>query len=411
MKMIGRLATIAILGALDIIAASAADWPQWRGPNRDAKSSETGLLAAWPEGGPEKLWRAEGLGDGYGSPAIKDGRVFVQGSDQNASVLFCLDEAGGELRWTRYVGVKLSDGKGDGPRSTPTVDGDRVYVLTGRGDLACFETERGKKVWSRNILKDYRARNIGWGISESPLVEGRMVIVSPGGRGATMVALDKLTGKEIWRTRELRDGAAHSSAIAATVGDKRVILNFTDKAGIGVDAETGRVYWRYKQPANRTANCTTPIFHDDSVFYTSAYGTGGGVLKLEPRRGGFHTEQTYFNRTISNHHGGVVLVGGYLYGFSGRGLTCMEYATGKEMWKNRSVGKGSLAYADGLLYLLGERNVAGLAEATPEGYREKGRFKIEDRGYSSWAHPAIAGGRLYIRNRDVLECYDVRGGK
>ena len=282
-------------------------------------------------------------------------------------------------------------------------------MLTENGDLACLRERDGSRVWSKNILKEYGGSNPKWLISESPLVDGNRLIVSPGGSNAGIVALDKMTGAEIWRAKELSDQAGYASCIVADVGGVRSYINFTANAAVGVRADDGKLMWRYTNVANRTANCATPIFADNKVFFSSAYGTGGALLNLTAQNGEVKAQEAYFTRDMMNHHGGMVLVNGYLYGFSNAILTCIEFNTGKVMWKDRSVGKGSISYADGMLYLLGEKQLVGLAEANPSAYVEKGRFPINDRGWDSWAHPVVVGGKLYIRNQNELTCYDVKG--
>jgi outer membrane protein assembly factor BamB len=384
------------------------DWPQWQGPNRNGLSSETGLLQQWPSSGPPKLWSVTGLGGGYGSLAIVGDRVFVQGLRAGQqSVVNVLAREDGAGVWSKALGSAGSNDRGPGPRGTPTIDGDRMYVLTERGDLWCLKTANGEEIWTRNILRDFGARQIPWLISESPLVDGNNVIVTPGGPRASIVALDKMTGKTVWAAQELSDEAGYASPIAATVGDVRVIMTLTSDAGVGVRASDGKLMWRFTPVANNTANITTPIFHDNKVFYTSAYNTGGALLGLTPSNGSVSATQIYFTRELQNHHGGVVLVGGYLYGYHNAILTCLEFGTGKVMWRDRSVGKGSLTYADGHLYILSENNIVGLVAASPAGYQEKGRFKIPDHGLPSWAHPVVSGGRLYIRDQDTLTAYDI----
>ncbi|MCH8333713.1 PQQ-like beta-propeller repeat protein [Candidatus Sumerlaeota bacterium] len=388
-------------------AQSGHDWPQWRGPDRTGVSTETGLLKSWPKGGPALLWTASGLGEGYGPVSVRGDRVYVQGTAGSESFVFCLERASGEMVWRRALGRKLRDGKGDGPRGAPTVQERVLYALTGAGDLACLDTSDGSVVWSLNILRDFHASNIGWGISESPLIEGDKVIVTPGGPGATVVALDTQSGATIWTSEGLSDAAGYASCVAGDAGGVRVIATMTAEAGVGLRVSDGRLLWRYSRPSNGTANVATPILYDNKVFYTTAYGTGGGLLRLDPGRADIGSRQVYFNRNMQNHHGGVVLVDGYIYGFSDSILTCLEFETGKRVWRNRSVGKGSLMAADGHLYLIGENNRVGLAEATPEGYRETGRFRIADSGQPAWAHPVVAGGRLFIRNQDTIACYDI----
>ena len=388
--------------------AALSDWPQWHGPNRTALSTETGLLKAWPADGPTVVWSISNLGEGYGSVAIKGDRIYVQGVKDNQSSVFCLSRGDGKTVWVTALGPRLGQDRGPGPRGTPTVEGDKLFALAESGDLGCLKISDGSVVWRRNILKDFGGRNPKWLISESPLIDGDRLIVTPGGEGASIVALDKATGKTIWTTKELSDEAGYSSCVAADIGGVRTIVGFTGRAGVGVRAADGKLMWRYEPVSNRTANIATPIVHDNKVFYTSAYGTGCALLGLKVQGGEVKAEEIYFSREMMNHHGGVVLLNGYLYGFNNAILSCVEFATGKTVWRDRSVGKGTLTYADGQLYLLSENNVVGLAEASPAGYSEKGRFKIADQGWPSWAHPVVCGGKLYIRNQGTLACYDVK---
>jgi outer membrane protein assembly factor BamB len=388
--------------------ATAGDWPQWQGPDRNGLSTETGLLQKWPTSGPPLVWSVSTLGGGYGSIAVKGDRIFVQGAKNKESVIYTLSRADGKGIWSKAIGPAGTNDRGPGPRGTPTVDGDRVYVLTERGDLACLKAQDGTAVWQRNILSDFGGRQIPWLISESPLVDANLLIVTPGGAAAGVVALDKMTGKTIWTAKELSDEAGYASPIAADVQGVRVVMTLTSQAGVGIRASDGKLMWKYSQVANGTANIATPIFHDNKVFYASNYGTGGALLGLTAQNGEVKAQQIYFTRDMQNHHGGVLLVNGYLYGFHNSILACLEFATGKVLWRDRSVGKGSLTYADGNLYILSEDNVVGLAAAAPTNYQEKGRFRIADQGLPSWAHPVVSGGRLYIRNQTTLTAYDVR---
>ena len=404
---ISRFALVTTFALAAGVTIGAADWPQWQGPDRTGLSKETGLLKAWPANGPAVVWTAAGFGNGYGSPAVAGERVYLQGTRSGSSVVVALNRADGKEVWSKGLGRVGDDDRGPGPRSTPTVDGDRVYALTENGDLACLKTD-GTAVWQRNILKDFGGPQLQWLISESPLVDGAHVIVSPGGAGASIVKLDKMTGKTVWTTKELSEPAGYSSPIVADVQGVRTYLTFTAGAGVGVRASDGKLMFRYTNAANRTANITTPIFSDNKAFFTSAYGTGAGLISLKAENGSVTANEIYFTREMKNHHGGVVLVNGYLYGFNDAILTCLEFATGKQMWRDRSVGKGSITFADGHLYLQGEGNMLGLAEASPEGYKEKGRFQIADKGLPSWAHPVVSGGRLYVRNQDSLVAYDIK---
>ncbi len=401
------MASTTLAAAQAAAQTSAGDWPQWRGPDRSGLSRESGLLKQWPAAGPPLAWTTTNLGAGYGSISTSGSRIFVQGLRNRQSIVSALSRDTGQSVWSKALGPGGNNDRGSGPRGTPTVDGDRLYVLTESGDLWCLKHD-GTEVWHRNILQDFSGRNIQWLVSESPLVDGAHVIVSPGGRGASLVALDKMTGKTVWTSKELSDEAGYASAVAADVQGVRTIMTITSQAGVGVRASDGKLMWKYRPAANSTANVATPVFFDNKVFYSSAYGTGGALLGLRAQAGEVTSQEIYFTREMQNHHGGVLLVNGYLYGYNNSILTCLEFATGKMAWRNRSVGKGSLTYADGHLYVVSEDHVVGLVEATPTAYRETGRFAIRDLGAPSWAHPVVSGGRLYVRNQDTLAAHDIR---
>src|SRR6185503_12523935 len=289
---------------------SPSDWPQWHGPNRTALSTETGLVKTWPTAGPPVVWSIANIGEGYGSISIKGDRIFVQGVKAGQSSVFCLNRADGKIVWVAALGARLGQDRGPGPRGTPTVDGDQLYALAENGELACIKANDGSILWRRNILKDFDGRNPKWLISESPLVEGKNVIVTPGGEGASIVALDKLTGKTVWQTKELNDEAGYSSCLAVDIQGVRTIVGFTGNAGVGVRASDGKLMWRYERVSNRTANITTPVFYDNKVFYTSGYDTGCALLSVKAQGGEVKADEIYFNREMMNHHGGVVLIDG-----------------------------------------------------------------------------------------------------
>jgi outer membrane protein assembly factor BamB len=401
---------LAIAVVIGSVVVAAADWPQWQGADRTRMSKETGLLKEWPAAGPPVIWTANNLGTGYGSMAVVGDRVFLQGARGPSSFVIALNRADGMEVWAKAIGpidTRMRTNMGAGPRGTPTVDGDRLYVLTEAGDLACLKTD-GSPVWQLNILKDFGGSQLQWMISESPLVDGPHLVVSPGGPGAGIVKLDKMTGKTVWTSKELSDPAGYSSITVANIQGVRTYMTFTARAGVGVRASDGKLMFSYAKAANNVANIATPVFSNDKVFFSSAYGAGGGLLALTVKDGEVAATEVYHTPNMRNHHGGMVLVDGYLYGFSDLILTCLEFATGNVMWRDRSVGKGSVTFADGNLYIQGEDNVIALAEATPAAYREKGRLRIPDKGLPSWAHPAISDGRLYIRNQDTLLAYDIK---
>ena len=390
-------------------AQPPAEWPQWRGPNRDGLSKETGLLKQWPEAGPPLAWKATGAGRGYSSLSASKGRLYTMGLRGEREFVVAFDFKTGKEVWATPHGTAFRNDRGDGPRGTPTVDGDRVYALGGSGDLSALDAATGKVVWTMNVLQKFGGSNITWGISESPLVVGGKLLVNPGGPGASVVALNKKDGSLIWKSQS--DRAGYSSGIPVTIGGKTQVVFFTHTRGLGLDLETGALLWDYPKAANDVANAATPVVRGNRVWISSDYGNGGGLVEIKPGEKGVMASEVYFTKEMRNHHSSSVLVGDHLYGFSGGILTAMKFDTGEVAWKDRSVGKGSLVYADGLLYLLSENGVVGLAEATPEGYREKGRFRIPQDSLPTWAHPIVAGGHLFLRDQDTIYAYDLRATK
>jgi len=402
------------LAALSLVASAPAgasaqtggDWPQWRGANRDGLSKETGLLRQWPEAGPPLAWKAGGAGRGYSSVALAGGRLYTMGLRGDREFVVAFDAATGKELWATATGRAFRNDRGDGPRSTPTVDGERLYALGGAGDLACLETKTGRVVWSLNVLDKFGGENIVWGISESPLVLGDRVLVNAGGPGASVVALNKRDGSLVWKSQS--DRAGYSSAIPLQVGGTTQVVFFTSRRAMALDPKDGRLLWEYARAANNVANAATPVARGGRVFISSDYGTGAGMVEVRAEGAQVSAREVYFTKEMRNHHSSSVLVGEHLYGFSGGILTAMKFDTGEVAWKDRSVGKGSLVYADGMLYCMSENGVVGLVEATPEGYRERGRFRIQQDSLPTWAHPVVAGGRLFIRDQETIYAYDVR---
>ncbi len=386
--------------------ASAADWPQWRGTNRDGKSLETGLLVAWPAGGPPLAWKARGLGQGYSSFAVVGGRLYTQGQQGGQQFVLAMDVNTGKQLWKTPSGRAFGNERGDGPRGTPTIDGNRLYTLAADGTLVCLDTETGKRIWGVNIVQSFGGGVPRWGYSESPLVEGDRVIVAPGGRGAAVVALNKATGNLIWRSQD--DAAAYSSAVPFDAGGARGLAILTADAAIGLNPKDGSLLWRYGRIANEVANIATPIVHNGHVFVSTDYGAGCALLRLTQDGGSVKAAEVYFNRDMRNHYTTSVLVGDHVYGFSSSILTAMSFATGKVAWSHRSVGKGNCIYADRRLYCLGEDGAVGLIDPTPAGYKEVSRFEIPRGSNPTWTPPVVADGKLYLREQDNLYCYNIK---
>ncbi len=384
-------------------------WHQYGGPNRDNISLETGLLKAWPSGGPELKWTASGIGEGYSSVALADGKILTMGNRGNEEMTICLNAETGKEVWATATGSAYREGQGNGPRATPTIDGDRVYVLGANGDLACLELASGKQVWSGNILKEYNANNITWGISESVLIDGPNLVCTPGGPGAAMVSMDKSSGKLNWKTTvQGNPPTGYSSILPIEFGGTRIYVNFVHTGLIAVDAKTGNLLWGNKSPANGTANCSSPVFDGDSVFAASGYGTGGTLIKMSGSRNKITVEEVYHTKDMKNHHGGMVLLDGHLYGADEAILKCIELKTGNVKWQDRSVGKGAVVYADGQIILRSENGPVAMFKATPAAYEETGRFEPSRSNKPAWPHPVIADGCLYLRDMDQLQCYKMK---
>lgn len=404
----GMLALATFGLSLCAVASNRAfdDWPQWRGPKRDGISAERGLMKDWPAGGPPLAWRADGAGTGYSSFSSAGGRLFTLGARGNNEYVMAYDAATGKKLWEVVHGRRFNNDRGDGPRATPAIDGDRLYAFGASGDLSVLDPATGKVFWKLNVLEKFGGYNIQWGLSESPLILGDRILVSPGGRGASIVALNKSDGSVIWKS--LSDEAGYSSAILHEAGGIREAIYFTAERAIGVNVQDGKLLWSYSQVANQTANIATPILRGNRVFLSSAYGTGAALLELTAADSKITARQVYFTREMRNHHASSVLIGDHLYGFSDAILTAMKFDTGEVAWRDRSVGKGSVVFADDRLYLYSEGGTVGLAEANPAAYREHGRFQIQAGNLPTWSHPIVSNGLLFIRDQDHIYAYNVR---
>jgi outer membrane protein assembly factor BamB len=404
----------------------AADWPQFRGPHRDDLSADKGLLKEWPKEGPSLIWKASGIGSGHASVSIANGKIFTMG-DRNyqengkntkACFVIALNQADGREMWATKI-CPPGGGAG-GPACTPTVDGELVFALGQKGDLVCLETATGKERWRINFVTDYKGTRGGWDYCESPLVDGEKLVCTPGGKEHTILALNKKTGAMIpgWKG-DLAGGsqAGYSSIVVSEAAGKRQYVQLLNAGVVGVAADDGTVLWHYKKLGPNTANIPTPIVRGDYVFSSAGYGKGGALLKLvADSNGGATVEEIYFKKELTNKHGGVVLVGEYLFGDrddSGNPY-CAQYQTGKitDGWSKRAkhegAGSAAVTFADGHLYIRYDNGWVSLVEANPEDYVETGAFKIPNSNHQSWAHPVVVGGRLYLREKDILWCYDLK---
>jgi outer membrane protein assembly factor BamB len=419
--------TLATSAALAAAATATPEWPQWRGPNRDDVAPESGLLARWPEAGPPLAWKASGLGAGFSSLAISGGRIYTLGDRAGSQQVLAMSLADGKILWAARLGPVWEDQYG-GPRGTPAVDGERVCALGTEADLVCLDAATGKELWRRNLARDFGGQMMSmWKWSESPLIDGDRLIVTPGAPGATLVALDKRTGKEVWRSAVPKlgdqgaDGAGYSSVVVSNGGGVKQYVQLTGRGLVSVRAQDGKFLWGYNKVANDVANVPTPIVRGNHVFASTGYGTGSVLLELVRTGDGVQAKEVYYlpGKTMQNHHGGLVLVGDHIYGGHGhnRGFPiCVEMATGKVAWGGEGVrpdhgGSGSAAVtaADGHLYFRYQNGRMVLIEATPGGLQVKGEFAIPGVERPSWSHPVVAGGKLYLREQDDLYVYELKG--
>ncbi len=402
------------------LTAYAADWPQWRGPQRNGVSAETGLLKEWPKAGPRLAWQAKDIGDGYSTPSVVGNRIYLlsnRGLDNE--FVQALSTQDGKQVWAARLGkVGNPDQMPSFPaaRSTPTMDGGLLYALGSDGDLACLETANGKIRWRKNLRADFGGHPGQWAYSESPLVDGDALVVTPGGAQATIVALNKKTGETIWKSAVPGgDDAAYASVIIVDAGGRKQYVQFLAKGLVGVDARTGQFLWRYDATGKGNTNIPSPVA-SNGFIYTSQGRGPGGLVRLTAAGPGVAAEQVYLQRGLPNSNGGSVVVGAIHYGTTAEGLVAADWATGKVLWQDAGTGGGAILYAENRLYIHGENGEMILAEATPEAYREKGRFMPPDRPQrtraameKAWPYPVVANGRLYIRELDSLWCYDISG--
>lgn len=390
-------------------AMAAGDWNQFRGPGRDNLSQESGLADKWPEGGPELLQTISGIGEGYASVSLVGELMYTMGNVDGGEQVIALNRKTGEIVWKTRNGDEYQEGQGNGPRGTPTVIDGMVYSLGGNGDLSCIKADNGEMVWQVNILKAFGGGNITWGISESVLIDDGKVICSPGGSDATVVALDAKSGKVIWKSKVPEQPAAsYASPVAMTIGKIKQYVVFTSKGICGVRADDGEPLWGQNASSNGTANCATPLIVDNYVFSSSDYGTGAELVQLIPSGKSVQAKQVYFTKDMKNHHGGMVLLDGHVFGSNGDMLSCVELKSGKPTWRERSM-KGSVVYADKKIVFRNENGTVVLLAADTQTYTELGRFDQPERSNRpAWAHPVIADGKLYLRDMDKLLVYNLR---
>ena len=395
-------------------ADTSCFWPRFHGPEGRNISADTGLMKQWPEDGPPLAWKASGIGMGYASVTLAQGRIYTSGNVGDKTMVTALD-LDGKVVWQAENGPAWTKDY-EGTRGTPTIDGDRVYQESPVGEVACLEAKTGKKIWSVNILERFGAKNIQWALAESVLIDGDRVICCPGGPEVSVVALDKNSGETVWKAKSTGDLAGYSSPALAEYQGLRMLMTMNAKAMIGVNADNGDLLWRHEHETKYDVNATMPLYHDGHVFISSGYGSGSELLKINVDGKKASVQRVWESKELDNQHGGVVLIDGYLYGAAhsaNRGKwICLDWKTGKMMYAERGVGKGSLTCADGLLYTMSEKRDVGLVKPAPEAHQVISEFKLPSGGEGpTWAHPVVCGGRLYIRHGDFLYAYRVEAAR
>jgi outer membrane protein assembly factor BamB len=394
----------ATLSESETTPTKPGDWPAWRGPLRDGISRETGLLTDWPENGLKVVWQAP-AGTGYSSMAVVNGRLYTMFRHNDEEQVVCLDAYTGQQRWVYGYPTQYRNEYGGGPRSTPAVEGDRVYAVGATGLLSCINANTGKKVWDHDLLAEFAAPNLQWGVSFSPLVIFNMVFVMPGGPGGkSLAAFNASDGRLIWQSGD--DPAGYSSPILTSAAGVSQLLCFTGTALVSVKPSTGQILWRFPWETDHRVNATTPLVRGDYVFISSGYGKGCALLKVVAEGNKLEARPVYQTNGLRDHHSGSVLWGEHIYGFDEARLTCLDFRTGQVLWKERGFGQGTLVAADGHLFILSEDGKLAIGEARPDEFRKKASFKFSVQ--RCWTMPVIADGRLFVRDEEKIVCYDLR---
>ncbi len=399
------LIVLLVLVAFGGSVCVAGDWPQFRGPDRSGKSTETGLLTEWPEGGPKLLWSYDGLGKGYASVSVANEVIYTTGVEGKKGYVYAFSLKGKEI-WKANYGPGWT-GQHAGSRTIPTIDGDKLYVMSGHGKIVCYPAAGGDEIWSVDTAKEFGGKNIRWGIAESVLIDGDKVICTPGGPDASVVALDKNTGKTIWTSKGVSDKSGYCSPILLELGSNRLLITMLSNSIVCLDIETGKLHWQVAHTGKYEISAVSPVYHDGILYTTNAYGKGSVGYALSAD--GTKCEKKYEEKVLECHHGGVMLLDGNIYGSNSRGWVCLDVATGKVKYQDRLVGKGSGIYVDGLFYLYGEGGGGfALVKATPAGFETISSFKITLGDDKHWPHPVVSNGVLYVRHGSTLMAYDVK---
>lgn len=403
------LISMLVFGLVATVPAWATDSSQFRGPERDGIYDESNLMQTWPEGGPERLWIAKGLGEGFATVSVADGWLYTTGMKDQEGSAFAFD-TDGKLQWSTHYGAESSGGGYPGTRTTPTVADGKLFLMSSMGHALALDAKKGDILWRVDLLETFGVENPYFGISESPLVVDDKVIFTPGGKDASVVALSVADGKVVWTTKGLSEASAYCNPRLFDDGKRRQIITLLASTMVGIDPDNGKVLWTQEYPATYDIHATSPLFHGDLIYVSDGYDQGGKAFRLASD--GMGVTEVWTEKKLDIHHGGGVLVNGYIYGAASKKTWyVLDADTGEIVATIPRLGKGSVTYADGRIYGYTEDGKVVLVDPDPKNFKVVGELEIKDGEGHHWAHPVVNDGVLYIRHGDVLMAYDVSAKK
>ncbi len=395
-----------IAGLLTISSAKAQEPTTWRGPGSTGIYPENGLLKTWPANGPEMVWHFDELGEGFSSPVFANGKIYISAAEGNIGYIYALTQDG-KLDWKATYGEEWIENYA-GARTSPTVVGDLLYIYSGKGIITCMNSADGKVNWKKDVMKDFDGQNITWGVTETLVIDGNKLFVTPGGTINNVIALNRLNGQLIWTSKGMGEKSAYCTPLLVKLPARKLLVTMTEKHIIGLDAETGVMLWSHEQVNQWAVHANTPLFYDNGLFCFSGYGQGG--VKLDLNNDGSQVTKAWFSKKLDSRMGGAVVVDGYIYGSGDntRDWQCTDWKTGEQKYASQAIAKGNVIYADGMLYCYSERGELALVPATPQGFNIAGKAKVELGSAQHWAHLVINNGRLFVRHGKSLIAYKIK---
>ena len=395
-----------IAGFLAISTANAQEPTTWRGPGSTGVYPETGLLKTWPATGPEIVWHYDELGDGFSSPVFANGKIYLSGATDNVGYIYALSQDG-KLLWKATYGEEWVENY-PGSRATPTVMGDMLYIYSGKGMITCMNATNGAVNWKKDVMKDFDGQNITWGVTETLVIDGNKLFVTPGGAVNNIVALNRMNGQLIWSSKGVGDKSAYCTPLLVKLPSRKLLVTMMEKHIVGLDAETGALLWSHEQTNQWAVQANTPLLFNNSLFCFSGYGQGG--VKLILNGDGSQVTKAWFSKKLDSRFGGAVVVDGYIYesGDNTRDWQCVDWKTGEQKYASQTIAKGNVIAADGLLFIYSEKGELALVPATPQGFNVAGKAKVELGNGQHWAHIAMNSGKLFVRHGKTLIAYKIK---